>query len=230
MRFSTALFGLLSALSVALASPVGFEKRATVEGFDISHYQSSVDFAGAYNAGLRFVLIKATEGTTYKDPAFSSHYNGATTAGFIRGGYHFARPSSSSGAVQASFFAKNGGGWSNDGRTLPGMLDLEGDCAGKSASAMVSWIQDFVETYLSETGRHCIIYTNRSWWQSCTGDSTAFSNTSPLHLASWNNSPGTIPGGWGYQTIWQYNDHSSWGGDSDRFNGDATQLRKLAMG
>lgn len=34
---------------------------ATVQGFDISHYQSSVDFAAAKAAGARFVLIKVRE-------------------------------------------------------------------------------------------------------------------------------------------------------------------------
>lgn len=33
---------------------------ATVQGFDISHYQSSVNFAAAYSAGARFVIIKVS--------------------------------------------------------------------------------------------------------------------------------------------------------------------------
>lgn len=86
--------------------------------------------------------VKATEGTTFIDASFSSHYNGATSAGLIRGGYHFAHPDSSTGAAQATFFLAHGGGWSNDGRTLPGMLDIEynpngATCYGLSASAMV---------------------------------------------------------------------------------------------
>lgn len=32
--------------------------HAAVDGFDISHYQESVDYAGAYAAGARFVIIK----------------------------------------------------------------------------------------------------------------------------------------------------------------------------
>lgn len=32
--------------------------QADIQGFDISHYQSSVDFAGAYSSGARFVIIK----------------------------------------------------------------------------------------------------------------------------------------------------------------------------
>lgn len=133
---SSALAMAVSGLAAPFAEPQAeLETRASsVLGFDISHYQSSVDFSSAYNdGGLRFVYIKATEGTTYKDPAFSSHYTGATNAGFIRGGYHFAS-GTGDGSQEANFFLANGGGWSNDGRTLPGMLDLEGDCKS------VSWV------------------------------------------------------------------------------------------
>jgi GH25 family lysozyme M1 (1,4-beta-N-acetylmuramidase) len=45
----------------------------------------------------------------YTNPDFSSQYTGATNAGLIRGGYHFARPDVSSGASQASYFLSNGG-------------------------------------------------------------------------------------------------------------------------
>ncbi len=34
--------------------------QASVQGFDISNYQSSVDFSEAYHAGARFVIIKAS--------------------------------------------------------------------------------------------------------------------------------------------------------------------------
>lgn len=47
-----------SALTSAAPTATSLEKRATVQGFDISHYQSNVDFQGAYNAGARFVIIK----------------------------------------------------------------------------------------------------------------------------------------------------------------------------
>lgn len=91
---------------------------------------------------LNHSRMQATEGTTYIDSSFSSHYSGATTAGLIRGGYHFAHPDASTGAAQATFFLAHGGGWSNDGKTLPGMLDIEynpngATCYGLSASAMV---------------------------------------------------------------------------------------------
>ncbi|KAI1087743.1 glycoside hydrolase family 25 protein [Rostrohypoxylon terebratum] len=203
---------------------------AAVPGFDVSHYQPNVDFAAAYSSGARFVIIKATQGTSYVDPSFNTHYTGATNAGLIRGGYHFAEPASSSGATQATYFLSHGGGWSGDGITLPGMLDLEGDCAGLSTSAMVLWIQDFSNTYHSKTGRYPLLYTNPSWWATCTGDSGAFTNTNPLVLARYSSSAGTPPGGWPYYTIWQFNDAYKYGGDSDTFNGELSSLQKLATG
>ncbi|KAI4223669.1 MAG: hypothetical protein L6R40_008490 [Gallowayella cf. fulva] len=223
----------------ALALPASnLQKRATVQGFDISHYQPTVNYQGAYNSGARFVIIKATEGTTYIDPKFSQHYNGATAAGLIRGGYHFARPASSSGAAQANYFVAHGGGWSGDGRTLPGMLDMEygtasqgGTCYGLSKTSMVAWIRDFSNTYHAQTTRWPMIYTTNDWWVSCTGNSAAFSSNSPLVLARYSSAgPGTIPGGWPFQTIWQNKDSYAYGGDSDVFNGALTNLKKLATG
>lgn len=50
-------FSLLAAACAVSASPL--ESRATtVQGFDISSYQGTVDFSGAYGAGARFVMIK----------------------------------------------------------------------------------------------------------------------------------------------------------------------------
>jgi len=114
------------------------------------------------------------------------------------------------------------------------MLDLESEggatCWGLSASAMVAWIKDFSDRYHSKTGRYPMLYTNPSWWQSCTGNSNAFVSTNPLVLARYASAPGTIPGGWPYQTIWQNSDSYAYGGDSDIFNGSIDNLRKLATG
>lgn len=115
------------------------------------------------------------------------------------------------------------------------MLDIEynpngATCYGLSAAKMVSWISDFVDTYHSSTGVYPLIYTTDDWWSTCTGNSDAFSSTCPLVLASYNSEPGTIPGEWPYQTIWQNSDKYAYGGDSDIFNGDESQLKKIASG
>jgi lysozyme len=40
-------------------------------------------------AGVRFVYIKATQGTTHKDPRFAANMAGAKSAGLLRAPYHF---------------------------------------------------------------------------------------------------------------------------------------------
>ncbi|KAH1838385.1 hypothetical protein KXX55_005581 [Aspergillus fumigatus] len=235
MKFSIVAIATIAGLASALPSQP--EARATtVQGFDISNHQKSVNFEAAEKDGAQFVMIKATEGTTYKDTVFNSHYTGATKAGLLRGGYHFARPDKSTGSTQAKFFLKNGSGWSDDNRTLPGMLDIEynpygATCYGLSHSQMVAWIHDFVNEYHHATSRWPMIYTTADWWNRCTGNAKGFGDKCPLVLAAYSSSPPkTIPGDWKTWTIWQNSDKYKHGGDSDKFNGPMTQLRKLASG
>ncbi|WSA47551.1 lysozyme [Streptomyces sp. NBC_01803] len=208
---------------------------ATVEGVDVSGHQGNVAWSTLWNSGVRFAYVKATEGTTYKNPYFAQQYNGSYNVGMIRGAYHFALPNVSSGATQAGFFASNGGGWSRDGKTLPGVLDIEynpygATCYGLSQSAMVSWIRDFVNTYYARTGRWAVIYTTTNWWTTCTGNYGGFAANNPLWIARYASSPGTLPAGWGYYTFWQYTSTGPTVGDHDLFNGAYDRLQALAGG
>ncbi|MEV0283384.1 MULTISPECIES: lysozyme [unclassified Kribbella] len=214
------------------AAPAVMAPAATVEGIDVSSHQGNVNWTTQWNNGKRFAYVKATEGTSYKNPYFAQQYNGSYNVGMIRGAYHFALPNNSSGATQANYFATNGGGWSGDGKTLPGALDIEynpygATCYGLSQSAMVSWIRDFLTTYKSRTGRDAVIYSNLDWWTRCTGNTTAFNTTNPLWVARYASSPGTLPGGWPFYTFWQW---TSTPLDQNRFNGDMTRLVALANG
>ncbi|KAI0792543.1 glycoside hydrolase family 25 protein [Abortiporus biennis] len=228
---------LITTVLAALVSTAAVEptlvKRANPQGIDVSHYQGAVNFKTAKANGIAFAYIKATEGTTFIDPEFNTNYVAATNAGIIRGGYHFAHPDSSSGATQANYFLAHGGGWSADGITLPGALDIEynpngATCYGLSASAMVSWIKDFSNTYHSKTGVYPVIYTTTDWWKTCTGNSAAFGSTNPLWIARYASSIGTLPAGWSYTTFWQYADSGSNPGDQDLFNGSLDGLKRLA--
>ncbi|MFF9571099.1 GH25 family lysozyme [Streptomyces sp. NPDC014685] len=212
----------------------GVDLLANPMGVDVSHYQGTINWGSVRAAGIEFAWMKATEGTSYKDPKFSANYLGAYNARVIRGAYHFARPDVSGGAAQADFFASNGGAWSRDNLTLPGVLDIEGSCYGKSASAMQSWILDFYNRYKARTGRDVVIYTSPSWWNSCTGGWTGMSTRSPLWVAHWTTagSP-SIPKGFSYWTVWQYTSTGSVSGisgnvDRDRFGGDRSRLLALA--
>ncbi|MFF0146511.1 GH25 family lysozyme M1 (1,4-beta-N-acetylmuramidase) [Amycolatopsis sulphurea] len=203
---------------------------ATVAGMDVASYQRNVDWASWWNQGKRFVWTKATESTNYTNPYFAQQYNGSYDQGFIRGAYHFATPNTASGAAQANYFVAHGGGWSGDGKTLPGALDMEynpygATCYGLSKPAMTAWIKDFHDTYHAKTGRWPVIYTSASWWNQCVdGD---FSATAPLWVARYASSVGALPSGWGVYTVWQYTSSPL---DQDTFNGAYDRLQALANG
>lgn len=70
--------------------PEGYE----IHGIDISHHQGEIDWELLRNAmiekcPIRFILIKATEGTSIVDSRFKDNFTQAREYGFIRGAYHF---------------------------------------------------------------------------------------------------------------------------------------------
>lgn len=205
------------------------------EGVDVSAYQGNVAWSTLWSSGVRWAYTKATEGTYYTNPYFAQQYNGSYNVGMIRGAYHFATPDTTSGATQANYFVDHGGGWSRDGKTLPGALDIEWNpygaaCYGKSASAMVGWIADFLNTYKARTGRDAVIYTAASWWTQCTGNYGGFAAGNPLWIARYASDPGTLPAGWPYYTMWQYTSSGPTVGDHDKFNGGWDRVQALANG
>ncbi|WP_151771306.1 lysozyme [Streptomyces abyssomicinicus] len=217
-------------------TPSGIGAAATqTEGVDVSSHQGNVDWTGLWNSGVKWAYVKATEGTYYKNTYFTQQYNGSYNVGMIRGTYHFATPDTTSGATQANYFVDNGGGWSRDGKTLPGVLDIEWNpygaaCYGKTQSQMVAWIRDFVTTYKARTGRDAVIYTATSWWTQCTGNNGGFGATNPLWVARYATAVGTLPAGWPYYTMWQYTSTGPIVGDHNRFNGALDRVRALALG
>ncbi|MFD7701313.1 lysozyme [Streptomyces caelestis] len=222
------------------ATPLGaLAPTDGVQGIDVSHWQGAVNWTSVRGAGVQFAWIKATEGTTYKDDRFNGNYPAAYNAGVIRGAYHFALPNASGGATQANYFAANGGGWSRDNLTLPGVLDIEHNpygamCYGLSTTQMRGWINDFHTTYKARTSRDVVIYTTASWWNTCTGNWTGMSAKSPLWVAHWTSaSSPTVPSGFPTWTVWQYTSTGSVSGvsgnvDRNRFNGSRDRLLALA--
>jgi GH25 family lysozyme M1 (1,4-beta-N-acetylmuramidase) len=202
-------------------------------GIDISSYQGNINWA-AVAPHIDFVYAKATEGTYYTNPDFSSQYVGPYDYGVIRGAYHFAIPDNTQGQTQADYFVSHGGGWSGDGLTLPGVLDIEynpygATCYGLSQSQMVTWISNFINEYAYREGVYPVIYTTTDWWTTCTGNYSGFAGVSPLWIANYSASGGgTLPSGWGYYTFWQYADSGSQPGDQDVFNGAYSRLQALA--
>ncbi len=60
------------------------------DGIDVSHHQRNIDWNKvATYTNIQFVYIKATEGTTFKDPKYVYNTNEARRNGLKVGSYHF---------------------------------------------------------------------------------------------------------------------------------------------
>jgi GH25 family lysozyme M1 (1,4-beta-N-acetylmuramidase) len=221
--------------AVAVATWVAWPAYAAdpVQGLDVSSYQNdrgTISWSRVRDAGQSFVYLKATEGVSYTNPYYAANSRDANAAGLLRGAYHFARPDSSSGdAVAEARHFVGVTGTSLSGH-LPPALDIE-DSGGLSASALVAWIRSFLNEVERLTGRVPAIYTGPSFWQSRTGNSTAFTRH-PLWIAHYVSSNPTIPGGWARYTFWQNTSSFTVAGitgpvDHNFFNGTLSQLRAL---
>jgi GH25 family lysozyme M1 (1,4-beta-N-acetylmuramidase) len=221
--------GLTSKLSAisSTAAPQG------LQGIDVSAWEGTVDWQTVAAGGAKFAYVKATEGIGYVSDTFDQQYNGSAAAGLLRGAYHFALPDRSDGATQADYFVSHGGGWADDGTTLPGVLDIEynpygSTCYGLSQSAMVAWINQFRTEYQARTGRNPVIYAGLNWWTECTGNYSGFGGTDPLWIAHYASTVGTLLSGWSSYTFWQYAGSGTLPGDQNVFAGSLADLQSFA--
>lgn len=119
-----------------------------IRGIDISHYQASIDWEQVRNASLnndpiRFVIIKATEGTNLMDDNFNENFYEAKQNDLIRGAYHFYIPNADA-KKQAQFFLRQVHLEPGD---LPPVLDVEkiGDQTPEQLKKSVKTWLDLVE-------------------------------------------------------------------------------------
>ncbi|MDQ1740465.1 MAG: hypothetical protein QOE53_2117, partial [Pseudonocardiales bacterium] len=98
-----------------------------------------------------------------------------------------------------------------------------------TAAALVSWIRAFSDDLHARTSKYPMIYTTFDWWNTCTGNSSAFAATNPFWIASYGSTPpASIPAGTATWTIWQSASSGLLPGSQDRFNGSFVQLQALA--
>ena len=103
-------------LNPTITSTSSFEMK----GIDISHHNSISNWRSLNNQ-VGFCIIKATEGSKYKDPMFNSNWKSSKKNNLVRGAYHFFKPGVS-GAKQFENFKNTVKLVSGD---LPPVLDVE---------------------------------------------------------------------------------------------------------
>jgi lysozyme len=133
-----------------------------IQGIDISTYQTVSDW-NAVAASEKFVIIKASQGTTGQDGKFASHRAGARGTNLKIGYYHYLN-FSSSGAAQADNFLSVVGKIESD--ELPPMLDVEDSksAAANSPAANLKIVLDWLAKVSAATGRKPMIYSGGGFW------------------------------------------------------------------
>ena len=157
-----------------------------IEGKDVSGYQPNFTPA----PGDDFVIIKASEGTTYRNPDRDGQVRRARVAGRTIGWYHYLHRGTI--AAQADYFVHTTG--IEDGDLL--ICDWEGSaiptCAEKDA--FIRAVKNLRPH--SRVGLYCNVYT----WKNV---DTSSDCGDFLHIASYGGAAPAIKAPW---VIWQYSD------------------------
>ncbi|HVT66832.1 MAG TPA: GH25 family lysozyme [Trebonia sp.] len=208
-------------LTIAPGARAVIEKArgSAVHGLDISSYQHAgapINWRALAQGHIRFVAIKLSEGTYYRNPYYASDARAAAAAGLAVLSYVFANPAKAGGPATADYAVSAAGGPRAAGTArLPLVVDLENDpykrnadCYGESVPAMIAWIRGFSDRAERLTGRWPVIYTAAAWWAECTHSTGQFVRD-PLWLAAFDGTEPVLPSPWQRWTFWQYNEKGS---------------------
>ena len=131
-----------------------FTVTLQAQGIDVSKFQGTIDWRKvAKTKKVKFVYIRATEGTSIKDPKYKSNVDSASKAGLLVGSYHVY--SSKTTAYQQ--FANFKSVVVKKKQDLIPVLDIEGHHSGRLDMARVNKLLDLME---KEYGTKPMIYTS----------------------------------------------------------------------
>ena len=206
----------------------------SMNGIDISNHQQGLDVS---KVPCDFVIMKATEGTTFVDKYCDKFYQQAKKLGKKLGVYHFAS-GKSSGTAEADFFLKNIAGYVGEAILV---LDWEGSAVNKG----VGYAKEFLDRVYAKTGVRPLLYS----YNNCI-NAYDWSSVAKADYGLWNagyyagyqtmgyNPNAPIKGGlgaFGSCAMYQYTSSgrlSGWAGnlDLDVFYGDSAAWDAYAKG
>nr|AUN37576.1 lyzozyme M1 [uncultured bacterium] len=200
-----------------------------IMGVDVSYAQQNVDWAALRSQGVRFGLVKVSDGTQIIDNQFLRNWNAMRVNGILRGAYHYFRALQDAQAQVDQVMSLV----SLEANDLPLIVDVEGAfntsaTPSQWASGLTHWLQQIEQ----RTGRTPMIYTRASFWNEL---HLPNSSRYPLWVANWRSptSQPILPSDWAKWTFWQYSSpddtsvqHTGLGVnfDLDFFNGSYDNL------
>jgi lysozyme len=216
----------------ALYGEVNYPEGYDIHGIDVSHYQGEIDWEVLRNQGtiddcpIRFVMIKATEGTTNIDENFEDNFFQAREYGFTRGAYHFYSTRTAA-ADQARFFIQNVKLEKGD---LPPVLDVEHKPQNQSREEFKQSVLQWLRIVEKHYGVKPILYTYYKFKMDNLNDSVF--DQYPYWIAHYYVDSVEYQGPWKF---WQHTDAGSLPGikgpvDFNIYNGSYYDLRQLTIG
>jgi len=202
----------------------------TVEGIDVSQWQSTVNWPMVRAAGKRFAIARILHWPT-RDTQFDRNWREIRANGLIRGAYIYFDPRYEV-AAQADIVVRAVGRLGQG--DLPVTLDIEQPPPGlPSPTRYAAMVRDLADRIEAGTGRRPMIYTGRYYWPSYV-QSTAFRDHPLWHAQYTTTQPCPyIADAWRNWAFWQYSSTGRVSGisgnvDLDRFNGTYAELQRLA--
>ena len=216
----------------ALYGTVNYPEGYEIHGIDVSHHQGHIDWDKLKDRGMidkfpvRFVMIKATEGSTQTDENFQENFHQAREHGFTRGAYHFYSVHSPA-ETQARHFLSQVKLENGD---LPPVLDVEHKPKQQTdeefRTSVLKWL-DIVENHYKVKP---IIYTYYKFKMKYLNDSIF--DQYPYWIAHYYVDSVEYRGRWKF---WQHTDAGKLPGikgnvDLNIYNGSYYDLRQMTIG
>ena len=197
-------------------------------GFDVSEYQSKINWEQTYHIEeafeLSYVFIRATAGEDKIDSRFEENWKGAKARQLIRGAYHYYRPNENS-IEQATNFINNVTLQKGD---LPPVLDIEKLPKTQSVARLKVGLRNWLTAVEKHYGVKPIIYSGESYYKDFLKEEFS---AYPLWIANYNFWRNDLESDWQF---WQFTEKAKIEGidamvDLNIFNGDKNDLLKIGL-
>lgn len=191
----------------------------SLNGIDVASYQAGLEPS---KVPCDFVIVKATQGTSYTNPDFSRMARETVAANKLLGIYHYA--GGGDAKAEADFFLSKISKYV--GKAIL-CLDWEGEQNPKFGRDDVNWCKNFCDRVKDKTGVKCFVYMSKSVcrqhaWQPVAASyplwCAQYANMSRTGYQSTPWTDGNGFGAWSRPTIYQYSSSGSltgWGGRLD---------------
>lgn len=186
---------------------------------DIASWQGYPDFSAVARDGIVGVIVKATEGTWYRNPTFAHGWQESKANGLYRGSYHYAQPAYCDPREEADYFLDAVG---EQGLEQGDVLAL--DLEEHAHVDMTDYALTFMRRIEEREGFKPLLYTG-PWIINQYNIGGPEIAEYGLWLASYRSSMPPAPSDWEFIALWQYSASGQVRGingnvDMNLFNGD----------